>query len=134
MLRSGLLFWGLIFIVSSCNFNYSASGSIRINTNKDSLDLVFKNVQDIVNNMNHEEIQEKVSNQFPGFSKEIIKGSTIKFTKMWAVDEDTDANVYVRVTLNCDPSGRDKAMAVIKSYESYIIDELQSQNVNVIID
>lgn len=134
MLKFRLLFFGLIFIISNCNFNYSASGFIRIDTNKDSLDIVFKKVQDIVNDMNHDEIKEKVSNQFPDFNKENIKGCGIRFRKTWTVGEDTDANVYVRVTLNCGPSESDKAIKVINSYESFIIEELKNNNVNVIID
>ena len=134
MLRTSLLYLGLIFIISSCNVNFSASVSIRIDTNKDSLDIVYKKVQDIVNDMNHDEIKEKISNQFQDFNKENIIGSGLIFRKAWTVGEDTDANVYVRVTLNCGPSDSDKAMEVINSYESFIIEELKNNNINVIIE
>ena len=133
MLRLSLFFIGFLFIFASCNFNFTASGSIRIDTTKDSLDIVYKNVQVIVNDMNHDEIKERISSQFPSFSKETIKDSGMKYTKMWSADKnDTDANVYIKVTLNCSPSQSDEAMEVIKLYESHIIDELKKHSISVI--
>jgi len=135
MIRNSLLLIGITFLISSCNFNFSASGSIRIDTPKDSLNLVYKNVQEIVNNMDHEKIKEELVEQFPNFDSETIKGSRMSFTKMKTLGESNDdANVFVRVILNCSPTDSEKAMEVIKSYESYIIDELKSNNINVIID
>ncbi len=134
MTKLSIFLIGFLLVLASCTFNSNSSGSIRIDTTTDSLALVFKNVQVIVNDMDHDEIKQKVSNQSPDFSKASIKNSYMKYGKMWDPrNKDGEANIYVRVTLNCSPFKSEEAMKVIELYESYIIDELKKNNISVVL-
>ncbi|SKC24276.1 hypothetical protein [Alkalitalea saponilacus] len=109
---------------SSCYFNMSSSGSIQLETTKDSMDIVLKNVREIVEGLNHNDIKKEITEKFKDFDKNSINNINIGYTKFWSAGGgDNKATVIIRV--NISSSDFEKSREVIDFYEGFIIPELK---------
>jgi hypothetical protein len=124
-MRRIIFILGIVLIsFSSCHFNASSSGSIQLETTKDSMDIVLKDVRGIVEGLNHNDIKKEITNKFKDFNKTSINNINIGYSKFWGAGEgDNEATIIIRV--NISSSDFEKAREIIDSYESFIIPELK---------
>jgi hypothetical protein len=117
-----ILVLGVVIIgFSSCTFTSSSSGSIKLETTKDSMDIIMNDVKEIVESLDHDNIKKQIIAKFKDFDETAINNIYISYTKLWSEGE--DATVTVRV--NVSSSNFDDADGIIDFYESFIISELK---------
>ena len=131
-----------MLFISSCSLisNFSVSETIHINTSKENLKIVYKEVQEIIDNLDKQHIKEQILDKYPHADENEISVIQMQismieesFSSSSNIKKTSAENCYVTVEMdmNYDKSKSEEAHKVIKAYKTKTIEALKRKGISL---
>lgn len=135
-----LLIFTLTFIFGGCNNVIKLIEIVEIKTTKDSIDIDYQNVSEIISKIDQQQIREKIYAKYPDINKNFVDRIGMKTVKK-TLNLQREINniktysgkndIYVEITLHYEKSKQDQARLIISYFKALLIDELIKLDINI---